>query len=29
MVTGDEMTGWSLIVPETLMVAPEAAVVRA
>jgi hypothetical protein len=29
MVTGDEMTGWSSIVPDTSMVAPEGALVRA
>jgi hypothetical protein len=29
MVTGDEMLRWSSIVPETSMVAPEAALVRA
>ena len=29
MVTGCEMLRWSSIVPETLMVAPEAALVRA
>ena len=29
MVTGDEMTGWSWIVPDTSMVAPEGALVRA